>query len=118
MDSQSAVYQTLTVRSNLAWVPFQSHLISTEVFGGLLFSGDYRITFKGGEQYQGILYGVEYGVMARLFPQSKFGVAAGLSFFTVGLSGLRQMENPTGDNTTRLTSFHSAQVFAGLTYRL
>ena len=117
MDSESATYETLAVRGHLSWVPYQSHLVSAEAFAGFLFSGDYRITFPGGDQYKGLFYGVEYGFMARLFPQRQFGLVAGLSFFNFVLAGLEEIENPTGDNTTALRGFQSGQMFAGLTYR-
>ena len=117
MDSESAIYETLAVRGHLSWVPYQSHLFSAEAFAGFLFSGDFRITFPEGDQYKGLFYGIEYGLMARLFPRNQLGLVAGLSFFHLTLGGLEEIENPTGGNITALRGFQSGQMFVGATYR-
>ncbi len=117
VDSLSAKYDTLALRGNISWVPLYLSWVSIEAFSGFLFSGTYRIKINNFGRYRGYMYGLEYGLMARFFPQYRYGLALGLSSFNLDIQELDKVQNNIGDNTTALKSFSSTQLLIGLTYR-
>lgn len=110
-------FKTLNIKGGVAWVPIRLSFLSVEAYANLVLSGDFRVISQEIGEYKGNMYGVDYGVAARLFPESTFGLIVGAGFTQYRLSGLNDIQNAETDEVLEVNSFNGSKVFAGLTLR-
>lgn len=114
-------FRMVTVEGNYYYSPIKFGLVSMELFGGLLFSGDARIQLgANSEESRGTMYGYQIGVQGRLLPKYKFGAVAGLALRDMSFGGLDEIERQTGQFSFEKVSFasiNSVNLFAGVSYR-
>lgn len=110
-------YQSINIKGGLAWVPIRLKLLSVEGYANLALSGDFRIESQNVGVYKGNMYGIDTGIAVRLFPESQFGIMAGLGYTQYRLIGLGDIENDEDDVRTDFSSISGTKLFAGLSYR-
>ncbi len=110
-------YRSINVKGGIAWVPIRFSLLSIEAYANLALSGDFRVASEGVGEYKGNMYGLDYGVAARLFPESLFGLVAGLGLTQYRFSNLDRIQTIDDESLTEITSLSATKVFVGLSYR-
>lgn len=114
-------FRMITVEGNYYYSPIKFGLVSMELFGGLLFSGDARVQMSAAtEEARGTMYGYQLGVQGRLLPKYKFGAVAGLALRNMSFGSLDEIERQTGEFSYDKVSFgkiSSVNLFAGVSYR-
>jgi hypothetical protein len=115
--TQSLKYSTMALNAQVTLIPLKLWIISPEVFAGFLGGANFNLEVANVGTYKGAMYGYHFGGQVRLFPDSKFGLVAGFSKFTMNLSGLKDIQNDFNDETVTEDTFKGSQVFGGLTYK-
>jgi hypothetical protein len=110
-------YRSINIKGGIAWVPIRFSLLSIEAYANLVLSGDFRMESRGIGEYKGNMFGLDYGVAARLFPESRFGGVAGLGLSQYNFSNLDKIQTIEDDTLTEVSNLTATKVFAGLTYR-
>lgn len=110
-------FRTLNLKGGFAWVPIRLSLLSLEAYANLVLSGDFRVASQDIGEYKGNMYGLDYGVALRLFPESKFGVVFGAGITQYRLAGLNEIQNIQNDSIIEVKSLTGSKVFAGLSLR-
>lgn len=118
MQSDLITYEVPVLKAQVNYIPFKFSLLSLEAFGGLFTSTDVSIESKGLGTNNGVMYGAEYGVLARLFPDSKIGASAGLTFINGYLRNIESVENTENFNAAVADVFSGTSVFINLHYKL
>jgi hypothetical protein len=109
--------KTLTIDGTLYYALLHFRYMTIEGFGGLNFSGDFKVSQGGGEQLtKGVIYGYNFGGIARILPYSKIGFFAGVSIKSFYIKDLDPIENSNGDDVT-IESLSGHNIFAGLSYK-
>ena len=117
LDSSSVFYQILLLKGFLAWVPVRRSNFFVEFSGAVLLSDSFKLKMHGLGRYSGSVYGMEHGVLVRLFPKRKYGFLLGMNFFRVRIMDLSEVINTRGGNITALERFKSKQLFVGISYK-
>jgi hypothetical protein len=110
-------FQSINLKGGFAYVPIRLSWVSLEVYGNLLLSGDFRVDSEALGTYKGNMYGLDYGVAARLLPEYKIGLVAGLGYSYYRFNGLNDIQRDSDDSLTNFTTISGAKLFAGLSYR-
>lgn len=114
-------FRLATIEGNYYYSPIKFGLVSVELFGGLLFSGDARIQLSSeAAEARGTMYGYQLGVQGRLLPKYKFGAAFGVALRNLSFGGLDEVERQTGAFTFDEVTFkkiNSLNLYAGVSYR-
>ncbi len=114
-------FRLATIEGNYFYSPIKFGLVSMELFGGLLFSGDARIQLSSeAAEARGTMYGYQLGVQGRLLPKYKFGAAFGVALRNLSFGGLDEVERQTGAFSFDEVSFktiNSLNLYAGVSYR-
>jgi hypothetical protein len=110
-------FKSLNLKGGFSWVPIRLSLLSVEAYANILLSGDFRVRSRNIGEYKGNMFGADYGVMVRLFPESLFGLVAGFGLTEYRFSGLNSIQNDSFDFLTEVKSFRGSKVFAGFSYR-
>ena len=109
--------KTLTLDGTLYYALVHFRYATIEGFGGFSFSGDFKISQGGGEQItKGVLYGYNFGAIARLLPYSKIGFYGGFSIQKLYIKDLEPITNENSDDVT-IGSLSGTNIFAGLSYK-
>ncbi len=120
-EANDAKFRLATIEGNYYYSPIKFGLVSMELFGGLLFSGDARLQLSADStESRGTMYGYQLGVQGRLLPKYKFGAAFGLALRNLSFGGLDEVERQTGATTfdeVTFKSINSINLFAGVSYR-
>lgn len=119
--SNEAEFRMATAEGNYYYSPVKFGLVSVELFGGLLFSGDARMQLSSeSAESRGTMYGYQLGVQGRLLPKYKFGAAFGVALRNLSFGGLDEVERQTGATSFDEVSFkniNTLNLYAGVSYR-
>ncbi len=87
-------------------------LFSFDIKGGILLSGDATVQFSGASvRNTGVMWGYQWGVNGRIFPDSKIGVVAGMGVKSLNLTdlgGFSYSSSSGGDLTLSGVYLHAA----------
>jgi hypothetical protein len=109
--------KTLTLDMTLYYALVHFRYVTIEGFGGVSFSGDFKLSQGGGEQItKGVLYGYNFGAIARLLPYSKVGFYGGFSIQNLYIKDMDPIINSNGEEVT-ISSLSGTNIFAGLSYK-
>ena len=109
--------KTLTLDATLYYALLHFRYLTLEAFGGVNFSGDFKISQGNGEQItKGVLYGYNFGGVARILPYSKIGFFAGASLKSLYIRDLDTIESSSGQEIT-LKGLSGYNAFAGVSYK-
>ncbi|WP_127717641.1 hypothetical protein [Halobacteriovorax sp. HLS] len=109
--------KTLTLDASLYYALVHFRYITIEGFGGLNFSGDIKISQGQGEQIsKGVLYGYNFGALARIMPYSKIGFYAGASIKSLYINDMEPLLNDANQEVN-ISSLSGMNLFAGLSYK-
>lgn len=109
--------KTLTLDATLYYALVHFRYATIEGFGGASFSGDFKVSQGSGEQLsKGVLYGYNFGAIARLLPYSKLGFYGGFSIQNLYIKDMEPITNSDGDEVS-ISSLSGTNIFAGLSYK-
>lgn len=112
----------LTIDMNIYRDFFKTRYISMQTLFGLSFSGDNRITtlYSDGETVlsRGSLAGIQAGAQLRLFPHSKIGYIAGITYRYYKVFSQNPILIPNSSDFLEITNQSGVNIFAGISYAL
>jgi hypothetical protein len=118
LSQENLAFQAPTIEFSSYYILFGSELLSAEMGGGILFSGDTRLKATGAETARGAMYGTHICAQIKLFPQSKWGAVMGL-----GLRNLHPLNvdvpipNSSTEEVRALGKMGGAEIYAGVAYK-
>tara|TARA_R110002072_G_scaffold276051_1_gene437602 strand:- start:361244 stop:362125 length:882 start_codon:yes stop_codon:yes gene_type:complete len=118
LESDLITYQVPTLKGQVNYIPFKFKFISLEAFGAFHISSDVKVKSAGLGTNSGVMYGLEYGALARLFPDSKIGASAGLSILEGNLRNIEAVENTNNFNSAVISKFSGTTLFINIHYKI
>ena len=109
--------ESIFLKGGLTWVPLRTSLINFEIYSNLVLSGDFRIISQGVGEYKANLFGLDYGALVRLFPESRIGVFAGIGGSLYRLSNVPTVVLPNETQSVDLSSLAGTKVEFGINYK-
>ena len=109
--------ESIFLKGGVTWVPLRTSFINFEIYSNLVLSGDFRIISQGVGEYKANLFGLDYGALIRLFPESKIGVFAGVGGSLYRLSNVPTVVLPNETQSIDLSSLSGTKVEFGINYK-
>ena len=117
IQSSSATYQTLALKIQLSRILLSTSFLRLEAFAGPWGSLTFQVDIERlNNRHRGTFYGLEYGLMGRLFPRKRFSFLFGASGLWLKFIGLEEISSPKTPITTTFESLTGMRFFAGLNY--
>ena len=110
-------FRSVILKGGATWVPLRTAFINFELYGNLSLSGDFRIESQDVGEYKANMFGLDYGALIRLFPESKFGVFAGVGGSLYRFSNLSTVVLAGETQSVDFSSLSGTKVQAGLVYK-
>ncbi len=109
--------RALSIKGGMLYVPLRLKIINLELYGNLVLSGDFRVESQGIGEYKGNMYGLDYGGLVRLFPNSTLNAHAGYGMGIYRLDGLDNIQNLANDDLLSVSSVAVTKLFVGVSYK-
>jgi hypothetical protein len=116
-EGETTSYSAFVGRAQFTWIPLKTSLFSVEAFAAFIFTVGLEFEDVENGKKEGIFYGADYGVLGRVFPYSKFGLYAGVSFTTVIVAQLKEFNSSRAGELATVKGISGAQAFGGISYR-
>lgn len=117
ISEQNFYFKTLTVEFQMHYIPISTALITIDLGGGVLFSGDARVKVSGASsEARGSLFGYQLSAQAKIFPYSKISFLAGMEIRKMSFNGLDKISTDNGTQTKEIKSMGGFGIYAGISY--